>query len=283
MLQITATLATILAQPAPKAGIADGTLRINGMPIKLTHAFAHLHENVEGQLMGKRELRILLTDREAPAGSLRGLAFTPIWQMAMRGKVQGVLLKLDPATPNTVNAVVLLKPTQPGRSLMSSAISVSGGMLFKDWQFGGDRVSGSIDWGKDRSSDNEDIPNVAYTARFDALVTQEPAVTQDLKGAAAAASAPVKALLLAADAMARADFPALKKFSSARAGMRVDEMLATSSAKAKATAKQSGAEMKTLLTKVKRVIIRGDYATVLMADGFAAAAVREGGTWKSDD
>ncbi len=283
LLQTTLVLAGVLIQPAQGANTAAGTLRINGTSIKLTHARAHLHDNAEGLISRKSELRILLTDREVPATALYGVSFPPVWQMAMRGEVQGLLLEMDPADPNNINAIVLQKPREAGRSLMNLGASVTGGKLFKEWKLAGGRVSGSIDRGKDEPSENEDIPNIAYTVRFDAKVDAEPPVTQDLKGAQALASAPVRALLLAADAMSRADFPALKKLSTASGAARLDELIATAGGQAKTIARQNGTEMKALLKKVKRVVIRGDRATVIMPDGNSAAVVREAGAWKTDN
>jgi hypothetical protein len=268
--------------PSAASSTVEGTLSVDAQKIKLTHARAYLFDNAEGTSSRKKELRILLTDREVPASSLYGTAFPPIWHMGMKGEVQGILIDLDPADPKKVNSILLLKPKEKGRSLMSTSINVEGSKVFQGWKYGGGRVSGSISRGKDDIPQNEDVGNVSYTAKFDIAVDPGPPVTQDLKGAQALASPQVKALMLSADAMVRADFPALKKLASVEGAKRIDELIEMTGAQAKTIAKQSGTEMKGLLKKVKRVVVRGDRATVILPEGNSTTVVREGGAWKAD-
>jgi hypothetical protein len=63
-------------------GTAKGTLAVNDETIVLTHSYAHLHDNAEGLLDRPKELRIVLSDREIPYESLRGITFLPVTHMA---------------------------------------------------------------------------------------------------------------------------------------------------------------------------------------------------------
>ena len=81
-------------------GRVQGTLQVNGQAITLTQAYAHLHDNAERLLDRPRELRLLLTDREVPQEALAGLApLTALEPLARAGRLQGLLLRLDPKDP----------------------------------------------------------------------------------------------------------------------------------------------------------------------------------------
>jgi hypothetical protein len=53
-------------------GTATGTLNVDGDAVTLTHAYAHLHDNAEGWLDYKKEMRILVSDREVALDALSG-------------------------------------------------------------------------------------------------------------------------------------------------------------------------------------------------------------------
>jgi len=202
--------------------------------------------------------------------------------MAIRGEVQGILLELDPAKPNDVHSILLMKPKQKGASLMTTSLSVTGSEIFKGWKYSEGHVAGSVDQQKESISGGE-LPTVAYKAHFDSDIVAEPRVTQDLKGAPAMASPQVKAIQASADALSRGDFAALKKLATKQGAARLDEMITQSGPQAKTLAKQFGDQMKASLKKVKRVVVRGDHAIVIMAEGMSANLVLEGGAWKADN
>src|SRR5690242_11306184 len=92
-------------------GTVKGTLKINGQPVELKHAYAHFHDNAEGLLDHPKEVRVLVTDRPVPQASLQGLVFLPIRDLAKDGKVKGLLFELDPKNPNTVAVTLLQQPS----------------------------------------------------------------------------------------------------------------------------------------------------------------------------
>lgn len=260
-------------------GTVQGSLKVNGNSVELRHAYAHLHDNAEGVLEHK-ELRILVADKEVPASALAGLVFLPVQEMARQGQVRGLLIRLAPNNPNEV-MVTILFPPDPGESLTNQTLGASGGArVFKDWQLNKQRVLGAIERG-DEGASSSDMPKIEYSLRFSAPVFSEPAITADLKGKAAQSSPQVAVLRKKAQALARGDFAAVKKLSTARAYQRNEQFLA--SPEAKSFAKEAGVAMEKGLRKIQRVVARGDRAVAIFAGKSEwTTLVREGGVWKSD-
>src|SRR5687768_3933207 len=110
-------LAMIGSPASAEPGTVKGTVEARGKAVELKYSYAHLHDNAEGLLTRPRELRILLSDREVPPDALHGISWLRVEDMAMEGKVQGLLLELDPAKPDTLVAVLLARPAEAGLSL----------------------------------------------------------------------------------------------------------------------------------------------------------------------
>lgn len=98
-------------------GRASGYVEIEGKRIELREAFAHLHGNAEGRLAFTPELRLVLADREVPQSSLAGLESLPVIELARTGQVRGLLIRLDPDEPGTVQLTLLVPPQAPDGSL----------------------------------------------------------------------------------------------------------------------------------------------------------------------
>jgi hypothetical protein len=261
-----------------------GTLEISGKPITVTHAYAHLHDNAEKLLSRPRELRLLFVDREVPPAMLEGIAFLPVDDLAIRGLVRGVLLKLDPRNPNDIVATLLEKPAESGQSLATLSLSVSGKQMLRDWKLTGDRVSGSFERQDERSEELPDLPWLASSVRFDLPIRREPPVTSDLKGAATRKSLQAQLLAASARALSRGDFAAAKALGTARANRRADMLLTQFPTEARVMARQAGAEMTKLLPTISRIVVRGDRAVAIFAGGKQwSTFAREGGKWKIDD
>lgn len=107
-------------------GRVQGSLQGNGKAIELTQAYAHLHDNTEGLLDRPQELRLLLVNGEVPQEALAGIAFLPVEQMAREGRVQGLLLKLDPNDHRHLVLTLLYPPAEPGQTLMTRTLSSIG-------------------------------------------------------------------------------------------------------------------------------------------------------------
>jgi len=259
---------------------ARGTATIAGERVTIAHAVAVQRDNAEGLLDSPNELRIALTDRELAPEQLRGIVFLPATTLAIDGKVRGLLVRVDPANRNRANVTVLAKPLQAGASLANVTLEATSGAL-PSVKITEDRVVGSIE----RSLPGE--PPVAVAVTFSAPVLREPKVTEDLRGAAAQASAQVKTLQAAAKALSQGNRAAQASHMTAAARARQDQMFAQPGApkggELAKMLKQAGDEMTKELAKVQRVVVRGERAVVLAGDGAAHSMALESGAWKIDD
>ncbi|PKN33785.1 MAG: hypothetical protein CVU61_11760 [Deltaproteobacteria bacterium HGW-Deltaproteobacteria-19] len=265
-------------------GTAQGTLVINDEKIALTHSYAHFHDNAEGLLDRPKELRIVLSDREIPHHSLRGIVFLPVENMAREGRVRGLIMKLDPNNRNKVVVTLLTQPSKPGLSLMTLTLSVTGQPLFKKLLLSNVRVAGEVEHADTRDGGGQDLPKLAYAAKFSAPLFNELPVTSNLKGKAAQNSPQVKAYREKINALKKGDFEAVKRLSSESANRRDAAMLARLDDQTKkAFAAEAAADMEQSLKKIKRVVVRGESAVVIFSESHWATFVREGGQWKSGD
>ncbi|MCC2673009.1 MAG: hypothetical protein K0Q72_5481 [Armatimonadetes bacterium] len=263
-------------------GTVSGKFLINGKPVELKFAYAHLHDNAEGILSRPRELRILLTDREVPPAALRGVMLLPVEQLAMEGGVQGLLFELDPAKPNSMVEVLLTKPSEEGTSLMRTTHSVEGAKLFKQWKFEPLRVVGAIDRQKEFDPDFPNLSASSFVLEFNAPVFKEPAVTADLKGPAVKTSPQMKAILEAQKVMITGNVAALRNMQSVRAAKQFELALKLQGVDAAKVMKQGAIEMKQMVTKIHRIVVRGDQAVALVGKDSWLTMVKEGGAWKMD-
>lgn len=110
---------TASAGPSPAAEV-EGTLAIGGKPIAVRHVAAQLHDNAEGAL--RRPLRIVVADRPIDEGAIEGIGEIPATQLALEGKLRGVLLRIDPAKPYEASLIVLDQPDDPQRGLTSFVV-----------------------------------------------------------------------------------------------------------------------------------------------------------------
>ncbi|HJU83643.1 MAG TPA: hypothetical protein VJ600_05500 [Holophagaceae bacterium] len=272
--------ASALAQ-AP--GTAEGTMTVNqATPVRITRAYAHLHDNAEGVLDTARELRILLADREQPADALQGLNLPfAIADRVNEGQVRGLMIRLDPAHLNAAVVTLLHKPSQPGMSLVNQTLSNTSAPALKRLVVGTDKVEGEIEAEAEGDPD-PDFPKAAYRITFTAPITHEPAVTADLKGKAAQDSPQVAVLRAEAQALAKGDLKAANACLTDAARARQEAAMAQMGAQGAALAKQEGAEMLKSLKTVARVVVRGDRAAIVFKDRNYMGCVKVGGAWRME-
>jgi len=263
------------------AGTAKGSLKADGKNVPLQYSVAYQLDNAEGLLDRPKEMRVLIADREVPAEALAGLAFPPVMQMARENKVQGILLRFDPADRKAVQVTYLAAPKDPQMSLMN--LTVSGTQdAFRKLDIGNNRVIGEIAY-KDSRSGSPDMPSLEFAIHFSSPVFHNPAVTADLKGEAARKSPQAQLLREKARALAKADFAAVKKLSTERQNKSTDAFLAQAGSQAKAYAKEAAAELEKSLKTLDRVVERGDRAVAIVGKGEWMSFVRASGQWLSDD
>lgn len=265
-------------------GRVQGSLQVNDKAIVLTQAYAHLHDNAEGLLDRPKELRLLLVDREVPQEALAGIAFLPVEQMAREGRVQGLLLRLDPNDHQRLLVTLLYPPAEPGQTLMTQTVSSTGRKPPIELKIGSfNRVGGAVEHHEERQSETRGMPRLNYSLRFSAPLFHEIPVTAVLVGQAAQNSPQMRVLREKARALEKGDFASVQRLSTAGANRRTRAFLAQAGPEAESLAKQAAAEMEESTKCLQRVVLRGDRAVAIFAGKQWHNFVREGGEWKSDN
>lgn len=267
-------------------GTVSGTLTVDKDAVVLKHAYAHLHDNAEGWLDRAREMRILLTDRQVPREALAGLnVFFTLSEMLKQGKLRGVLLRFDPAAPDSIVITNLYPPRDPNESLANKTLSYGDRSPIDKLEITDQRVAGAF---KMHTDGNRELgwPEEDYALSFSAPLFKEPAVTSDLSGEKALKSPQVVALLTKCAAMAKGDMKKARQYSTDRSNLETDAYLVQAGAEALPMIRQMAREQeKTVRKGPIRLVERGDRATLIVdaADGKSLMGfVKEGGRWKTD-
>jgi hypothetical protein len=265
-------------------GRVQGYLQVNDQAIVLTQAYAHLHDNAEGLLDRPQELRLLLVDREVPQEALSGIACLPVEQMAREGRVQGLLLRLDPNDHQRLLVTLLYPPTEPGQTLMTQTVTTTGRKPPIELKIGGfNRVGGAVEHHEERQSETRGLPRLNYSLRFSAPLFHEMPVTAVLMGQKAQNSSQMRVLREKAGALEKGDFASVQRLSTAGANRRTRALLAQAGPEAESLAKQAAAELRESTKHLQRVVVRGDRAVAIFAQKQWHNFVREDGEWKSDN
>eukprot|EP01035_Chromulina_nebulosa_P059483 gene59483-81414_t len=148
---VLATGLALAARPALALdpGVASGRYQRESELVTVAHAVALSLDNVEDPSPRKREMRVLLSDREAPAGAIMGLFFPPVWRLARTGALRALLLTFDPDDRTGLNVVVLSK-RDDGYSPPSISITNTAG-LWSRLDISATRIFGDL---KDDASEN---------------------------------------------------------------------------------------------------------------------------------
>jgi hypothetical protein len=266
-------------------GVARGVLTVEGEQVQLAHAYAWRHDNTEGLLDGA-QLRILVTDREVSEYLLAGAMPLAVERMARDGRVRGVLLKLSADPPReAVNGTVLFPVASPELSLPSfvEATAQSG---LRRLDLGDRRVVGAADYESHAPPRPDAGVAYAYSLEFNAPVFQDPPVSADLKGKAARTSAPARAFLAYEAALRAGDMSRVRQLLTPE---RYEEVQAFAARLGPSRfAEQAAGNLppeKTRARQIKRVVVRGDRATVIFSQagtrGFQALIQNADG-WKVD-
>ena len=246
----------------------DATLRLSGKAIKLTKALALQNGNEEGLEDGPR-LRIFLSDGNIPiaiagaAGVLRAKAY------ARNAGIAGVVILADPTGKSRDATVSVLNA--PGQDPASFS-SVTSSNAFGELKVTTARVSGSI-------SIEGDV--VELKAKLDAPISADP-VTADLKGKAALGSAQAQALIAFRDALRKGDMAAVIKYATVQ---RQKEIAAFRTRVGDAGFKDALAHTPdgaSVTKTIKRLIVRGTTASVVLENGEVTELVQDSGAWKVD-
>lgn len=260
---------------ASAAAPVEGTITLHGRPLAARHVLAKVHDNAEG-VVG-RPLLVAVTDRPLPPGALDGIGETVASQMALAGKVRGLLFRIDPARPDEAALIVLDKPDQPGRGLSTLVVGSKEQPAVTRLKLGADEVAVAFA----RPPGGAQAIDVGFAVKVATPLTREPPVTADLKGAAIAASPHFKAAVLYGEAMRTGDLRAQVRLGSRAMNERMDmypDRVAITE-----RMKEVGAVAKTQLAKVHRIVERGNRAALLIDQRAWITMVKEDGEWKSGD
>jgi len=267
-------------------GTASGTFKVDGDAVTLTHAYAHFHDNAEGWLDNKKEMRILVTDREVAEDALAGLnPFFTLSAMVRQGSLRGVLIRFDPAKTKSILVTVLYPPKDQGHALANKTITDSEKSPLENLLISELRVSASVN---QSSEGNAELgwPAESYSFRFSAPLFREPAVTATLKDKQVLSSPQVKAILARAAAFIKGDLEKTRQLSTERSLREIENFMAQSKEEALKMMRASGKEIEQSVKKGKlRLIVRGDRAALMVdaKDGNSMyGLIRMDGNWLVD-
>jgi len=254
---------------ADDAARLQATLHYNGQTLPLTKVLVLQNGNEEGLEDGPH-LRIYLSDGDIPlaaagdAGTLRAKAY------ARDAGINSVVILADPSGKSLAGATVLLNA--PGLEPGAFA-STNGTDAFKELHLAAGRVSGAV------ATDGKVF---TLDASFDAPLTAYP-VTSDLTGKPALDSAPVKALIAYHDALLKGDMAAMARVATAAQVKGISEFRAQAGEKAfREAVKQEGGGA-AVAKAVKRLVVRGSTASVVLKGGEVAELTLEGDAWKVNE
>jgi hypothetical protein len=283
LLLLLSTFLWCQAAYAIDPGRAQGMLMINQETVDLKEAYAHYHDNAEGLLDRPKEIRIVLSDRQIPQESLRGIAFLPVTVLAREGQVKGLLLQFDPGDQSKMMVTLLNRPSRPGLSLMTLSLIDTEQPLLKRLIITKTRVEGEVEYTEKRQTEGGDLPSLSYSVKFSAPLFYELPVTADLKGKTALESLQIKVLREKISALKKGDFETVKKVSSDKANRSNAAFMEQMGDNAKVFGKEAAADLEKSLKTLKRIVVRSDRAIAICSDKTWMTFVKEGGHWKSDD
>ena len=269
-------------------GTASGSITIGQDTIVLKHSYAHLHDNAEGWLDTKKELRILVTDRDVSRDVIAGMnPFFTLSEMVREGKIKGALIRLDPSVPKSIVLTLLTPPKDERYSLGNKTFSDSTKNPIDSFTISNVRVSGSF---KQVAESNPDMgwPAENYTFTFSAPIFNEQAVSATLKGKKALDSKQTKAVLAVASAMMQGDAEKVQKLSTERKNRQMAQSLAQLPPEnMKAMLQEAGSQMEQTIKKgMLTLIVRGSTASLLVQEKPSGKSmfrvVQKNGIWLVD-
>ena len=269
------TALAIVVSAAAAAAPVEGSITLKSKPIPAAHVLAKLHDNAEGVVT--RPLLVAVTDRPLPPGALDGIGETVASQLALAGKLRGLLFRIDPARLDEAAVIVLDMPDVAGRNLSSLVVGTKEQPAVTRLKIGADRVSAA----RTRPTGGAQAVDLGFALKVDAPLTREPAITADLKGPAIQASPHFKAAVAYGEAMRTGDVRAQVRLGSRAMNARMD--MYPDRAAITERLKEVGATSKTQLAKVHRIVERGNRAALLIDQRARITMVKENGEWKSWD
>ena len=251
------------AAVAEQAARLTAPLHYNGQALPLTKVLI-LQDGNEAGLKDGPHLRIYLSDGEIPLGAAGGLRAQAY---ARDAGINGIVILADPSGKSRAGVISLLNAPglQPG-----AFASINSTDAFKELRVTASRAAGAI---------AVDSQGFRLEASFDAPLAANP-VTSNLTGEAALDSAPVKALIAYHDALTKADMAAIARLVTAARMKALSAYRTQAGEKAFREAVKEEGDGAAVAKAVKRLIVRGSEALVVLDGGEIAELTREADAWK---
>lgn len=250
---------------AADQGKVVGSLSYQGQRVALEHVLVVRYGNQEGTPQGAH-LRVFLADRPIPLALASTVTLYSLRRMLHAAGANAVVLRTD-ARGRSGKAEVELLAAAGLPWPMSETASVAD--AFTRIVLGGGRLSGTVAVHRG---------DLAVEAEFTAPLAEQR-ITANFSGKAARNSAPARALIACVAAMRREDLDALGACFSDFDRKELERYRAAIGAEAFAKQAKSRPGASEFAAAIRRVVQRGDDATVVTGDDFVEM-VRENGVWK---
>lgn len=232
----------------------------------LDHILIVRHGDEEGLGSGP-ELRIYLTDHDLPLTAADAASTLTATAYAKYAKIDGVVIVADPAGENPHGVAYLLNAPGMAENVSESS---SNSDAFSAFHVAAGRASGTATF---------DSGELKIDATFDAALAPT-AITSDLKGKAAAGSAPAKALSACMAAFRSGESGPIAQTVTAQRAQALAAFRASAGEAAFRAAMRDQPDAATLARTLARLIVRGPNASAVLADKTVFEMVLEDGGWK---
>jgi hypothetical protein len=263
------------------AGKAEtsGSLKINGKDVPITHVCAMYYDNEEGA-QDAPEVRILLTNGDAPISALEAPVLLGLDSIVREDKVNGVMLRFDPKKdPLELHGAILYPPKS---ELESLAFFSASGAEYADIKYDEKTVSGTTTYESTSSDPSSGVPEFSFKITFNTPVTKCPPITHKLTGADAAKSGPVQAMLAFQKALRSGDFEAAAKVATPAKMKELQNYIDQAGKDQFLKDVRSNPDPETMIKQITKVLVRGKSATIIAEDNgtMFMSAIQDGETWK---
>jgi hypothetical protein len=259
---------TCAATAGGQEGTASGKLTVAGATTPLRYAYARAEKGFFDEK--KEDIRVILSDVPIPLAALSDEFARH--QLAAQGKLHAVEVVLD-SQKQAISGGLLHEAFRE----MQGFVSITGMHTFEAKTFDGKMVEGKLS--TEKPGKFQEI-SFEYAAEFRAPVWHRPPPTAS--GAAAAQTAPGKAVLAFLKAARSGDVAAIKKLMTAEAARELDGPRSKEMVEFLKTATPNPAT-----AQIDSVDITGDTAEVIVVekskDGSQTSTMKlalEGGEWK---
>ena len=256
---------SLCANAADEGSRVDATLEINGRTIRLTNVLVIQSGNEEG-LDDAPHLLVYLSDKPIPLQAATGASTLRAQAWARNANVSAVVLRGDPAGKSADgSASVLAAPgIEPG-----GFASLSSNQGFPQLRVAAGRASGTASFGG---------AGTLVKASFDAPIAAVT-ISQDLKDREAAVSAPAKAYIAYMAGLKKGDLKEAGRYASMARIKQIEQFRSQAGEMFKNMTKQMP-DSAAIAKSVRRVIVRGNLASVVLSTKEVNELAREGDDWK---